>query len=126
MPSVQEIVDAIKTQVLAGDWRFDGNRNPIDMQRQAVATGFENAQKLDALLTKLDALTGTVSDDEAKVIAALTGARVAILAAVAAIPPSGKPTDEQIDVLAGRLKEGLGKEVAEEVGRRLVKTGTTA
>jgi hypothetical protein len=120
MPSIQEIVDAIKTQVLAGDWRFEDNRNPIDMQRQAVATGFQNAQKLDALMAKLDALSATVSDDEQKVIGALGGARAEILTAVAAIPPSGKPTEEQIVHLATQLKEGLGEEIAQEVGRRLV------
>lgn len=121
MPTIDEIVNAIKTQVLAGDWRFDGNRNPIDMQRQAVATGFSNAQKLDTLIAKLDALSGTVGDDEQKVLAALTGARAEILTAVAAIPPSGKPTDEQIEQLAVRLKEGLGEEIADEIGRRLVR-----
>jgi GH25 family lysozyme M1 (1,4-beta-N-acetylmuramidase) len=122
MPSVQEIVDAIKTQVLAGDWRFDDNRNPIDMQRATVATGFANADKLNTVLAKLDALGATLGDDEQNLLAALTGARGDILAAVAAIPPSGNPTDEQVEQLATRLKAGLGAEVAEEVGRRLVAT----
>lgn len=67
--SVTQIVDAIKWQVLAGDWRFEGNRNPMDMAAQSVATGFANAAKLDAqaahldvLEQKLDTLTGLVSD----------------------------------------------------------------
>ncbi|MEV4314229.1 DUF1906 domain-containing protein [Actinocrispum sp. NPDC049592] len=120
MPSVQEIVEAIKWQVLAGDWRFEGNRNPMDMAAQSVATGFAIQSKVEAALAKLDALTATVSDDEGKVLAAVTGSRSEILAAVAAIPASGKPTDEQIQDLVLRLREGLGQELAEEVGRRLV------
>lgn len=66
MPSIDEIVNAIKTQVLAGDWRFDGNRNPIDMQRQAVVTGFSNAEKLDAVITKLAAVDARLSAIEAR------------------------------------------------------------
>jgi hypothetical protein len=39
MPSVDEIAEAVKYKVLAGDWRFE-NRNVIDMLRQLLATTF--------------------------------------------------------------------------------------
>jgi hypothetical protein len=120
MPSVNEIVEAIKNQVLAGDWRFEDNRNPMDISRQTLSNSFATDAKVDALILKLDALFATVSDDESSVLAALTGARAEILSAVAAIPPSGKPTDEQLELLASRLRQGLGVEIAQEVGRRLV------
>jgi GH25 family lysozyme M1 (1,4-beta-N-acetylmuramidase) len=60
MPSVQEIVDAIKFQILAGDWRFEGNRNPIDMAQQSVHTGFVVESKVDTALAKLDGITAAV------------------------------------------------------------------
>lgn len=118
MPTLDEIENMIKNKVLAGDWRFDGNRNPIDMQRQAVATGFENSVRLDTMLAKLDALTGELTDDETKIIAALSGVTGQILAAVKDIE-GGAPTDEQVDRLAATLRAGLGDEVAEAIGQRL-------
>lgn len=42
----------MKYKVLAGDWRFEpGNRNPLDMLQQAVASGFATGDRLDSVLT---------------------------------------------------------------------------
>jgi hypothetical protein len=77
MPSVQEIVDAIKFQILAGDWRFEGNRNPMDMAQQAVQTGFTNADKLDAALAKLDAVETRLTVLETRPVADVDEAALA-------------------------------------------------
>lgn len=55
MATIDEFVTAMKNQVLAGDWRFDGNRNPVDMWRQCVATGFAVSGKVDHLQSELAA-----------------------------------------------------------------------
>lgn len=55
------VVAAIKNEVLAGDWRFDGNRNPMDMARQTVATGFQNEATLNAHTASLAAIYTAVT-----------------------------------------------------------------
>lgn len=120
MPTLDEIENMIKTKILAGDWRFDRNSNPIDMLRQASGAGLDNGGKLDKLASKIDALTTLLGDDESKTLIALQGLRGDILGAVAAIPQGGQPSEEQVANLAAQIKAGLGEEVAEAVGRKLV------
>lgn len=57
MPSVDEIAEAVKYKVLAGDWRFD-NRNPIDMLKQLLATTFMLKDEVDALRADVAKLSG--------------------------------------------------------------------
>lgn len=71
-PAIQSDLET----VLAGTWRFDG-RNPVDMWRQMVTTGF-------AIQASLAALAGALSAEEA-----------AILAAIKTVPAGG-----QVDVVA--------------------------
>lgn len=54
MPSLDEIENMMKFKVLAGDWRFEGNRNPIDMQVESLRRCIKLEEKLDALIAKLD------------------------------------------------------------------------
>lgn len=98
-PTLTEIVEAIKFQVLAGDWRFEGNRNPIDMAAQSVATGFANRDALAAVLTRqseLDARLTTVLqhvDSLASAVNTLLNSGVRLTASgeivVSAVPPTG-------------------------------------
>jgi GH25 family lysozyme M1 (1,4-beta-N-acetylmuramidase) len=95
MPTIDEIVAAMKFRVLAADdFRFDG-RNPIDMQKEALAA----AARLEV---KLDALAGTLSTEETNILAAVraqpTGGQVdvqALATALKAITPAGA-TPEQV------------------------------
>lgn len=67
--------------VLAGNWRFDG-RNPVDMWRQMVVTGF-------AIQASLAALAGALSVEEAAILAAIktvpAGGPVDVVALAAAL-----------------------------------------
>jgi hypothetical protein len=57
MPSVDEIAEAVKYKVLAGDWRFD-NRNVIDMLKQLLATTFTLKEEMDAIRADVAKLSG--------------------------------------------------------------------
>jgi hypothetical protein len=94
--------------VLSGDWRFD-NRNPVDMWRQTVATGF-------AIQASLAALAGTLSTQDAAILAAVQGADadtkagVAHLATAIASVSAGPAADVTalVSTLAGPLATALG------------------
>jgi hypothetical protein len=49
----KRVIQGIKNEVLAGDWRFKGGRNPMDAVLQAVDTGFTNGEKIEELRTAL-------------------------------------------------------------------------
>lgn len=91
-------------------------KGPDGQDRNLEDTIFQDlAWDAEALNTTKDQ-----SDDEAKVLAALSGARGDILTAVASIPPGGQPSEQQITNLAARLRDGLGDELAADIGRRLL------
>jgi hypothetical protein len=99
------------------DLRFEDGRNLFDMSRETT----KRSLIVDA---RTAAMQNALGDDEANVLAAVAGVKGAVLSAIAALPPPGEVTPEQIDDLATQLKQGLGEEVADEVGRRLVTEGT--
>lgn len=63
--------------------------------------------------------TEGLSDDEANIVTALSGARGDVLTAIAALPEPGQLTDVQVADLAEKLHVHLGADVAAELGRRL-------
>lgn len=94
--------------VLSGDWRFD-TRNPVDMWRQTVATGF-------AIQASLAALAGALSTQDAAILAAVQGADADTKAGVAHLATaitsvSAGPTADVtalVSTLAGPLATALG------------------
>lgn len=107
MATAKEIAQAVMLELYNA--RFEGNRNLFDL-------GVENLRQTFAVKVGVDAQ----SDDEAHVLAALAGARGEIISAVASIPPSGTPSEEQLVTLARLFRQGLGEEIAGVFGRLLI------
>jgi hypothetical protein len=111
MPLTDEDKKAVAAEVMSALYgaRFEGNRNIFDL-------GVENLRQTFAIKGGVDAL----SDDETKVLAAMATTRGDVLTAVADIPHDGAPSDDQMVQLAERLKAGLGEELAQVLGHKLV------
>lgn len=73
-------------------WPALGNRNIVDALGQDMSNSFAAQAAINGL-----------SDDEAKVLAAVAGARGDVLAAVADLPSSGALSDEQVTRLGQQL-----------------------
>jgi GH25 family lysozyme M1 (1,4-beta-N-acetylmuramidase) len=116
--------DEMKNQVLNDpNWRPiqgpDGQaRTLVEMDTQMGIWMAQAHAMLRALADKLD-------DQELDLLAAYHAGNGQVLAAVAAIPPGGVPTQEQMDALLAGLREVLPGDIAAELGRRLSESPTT-
>jgi hypothetical protein len=111
--------------VLSGDWRFD-TRNPVDMWRQTVATGF-------AIQASLAALAGTLSTQDAAILAAVQGTDADTKAATAQLATAiggvdadvkagaAAVSDTQIATIVTALKSAVGSTVVQALGTAIVK-----
>lgn len=110
--SAQDVNDAL-TQT---HWDALGGRNVIDGLGELLA---RMLRFTDADVPVLKSGLNALSDDEVKILAALSGVKGELLSAVAGIKP-GEYTDEQVSNLCARLKDGLGEELAQVIGHKLI------
>lgn len=111
--SKQDVQDALN----------DPNWRPIGGPDGASRTPVEHDAQMEQWMAELHAMVRRMNedlgDDELKILTALTQGKGEILAAVAAIPPGGTPTPEQMDALLSALLTALPAANAAELGRRL-------
>jgi len=112
--SAQDVKDALNDP----NWRVI--QGPDNVARTVVEDAAQKGVWLSQIMVLLRGLNDELNESEVAVLGAVREGNANILAKIAAIPPGGTPTDEQMDALVDALESTLPAATAAEVGRRLL------